>query len=250
MITGASSGLGKALSHALSKRGSALILTARDKEKLSQAALDLPSSTELICCDLSDPQDRKNLVQVIRNKQPDLVINNAGFGLYGPAHTHPFSELEKMVETNIQAVVELSTESTRAWLESGKKGTVLNISSAAAFVPYPNFCVYAATKAFVNSFTQGLDQEMKKHGIRALTVCPGQIDTNFRKVASGNFPQKTNSITMPAATAAELILEQLDNLKPLSIIDWRSRIAVNLSRLLPKRLVQAALERNLKGRYR
>ena len=249
MITGASSGLGKALSHALSKRGCALILSAKDKEKLEQASLDLPHSTELILCDLSDPQDRKRLVQVIRNKQPDLIINNAGFGLYGPAHSHPFSELEKMVETNIQAVMELSTEAVRAWLESGKKGTLLNISSASAFFPSPNFCVYAATKAFVNSFTQGLDQEIKKHGLRALTVCPGQIETNFRKRASGNFPQKANSITLSAETAAELVLEQLDKNKPFSIIDWRYRMAISLGKLLPKRLVQAVLERSLKGRY-
>lgn len=250
LITGASSGLGKALSQALSKRGTSLILVARDEEKLKQAALDLPSSTQLIPCDLSNPKERKKLIEVIRKQQPDLIINNAGFGLYGPAHSHPYSDLEEMIETNIQAVVELSTEAVRTWIEVGKVGTILNISSAAAFFPYPNFCVYAATKAFVNSFSQGLDQEIKKHGIRVLTVCPGQIDTHFRSRASGNFPQKKNSITMSSDAAAEWVLKGLEKGKRLFIIDWRYKISVAIGRLLPKRLLQAILERNLKGRYR
>lgn len=248
LITGASSGLGKALSHALSKRGTSLILTARDEEKLKAAASDLPTSTQLIPCDLSSSADRKNLVRVIQQQQPDLIINNAGFGLYGPTYAQPFSDLERMVETNVQAPMELSIEAIRTWLQSGKKGTVLNISSAAGFFSYPHFCVYAATKAFINCFSQGLHQETRKSGIRVLTVCPGQIDTNFRKVASRDFPQKKNSITMPLDYAAELVLKELDKGKPLSIIDWRYRLAVGIGRLLPKCLVQAILERNLKGR--
>lgn len=248
LITGASSGLGKALSHALSKRGISLILTARDDEKLKKAALDLPTSTQLIQCDLSDSKARKELIEVIKIKQPDLIINNAGFGLYGPAYSHSFSSLEEMVEVNIQALMELSIEGIQSWLKTGTKGTLLNISSASAFFSYPNFSVYAATKAFVNSFSQGLDAETKRHGIRVLTVCPGQIDTHFRMRASGNFPQKKNSLTMSVESAAELVLRQLDKGKALSIIDWRYQIAVSMSRLLPKCLLQAILERSLKDR--
>lgn len=249
-ITGASSGLGRALSYALSKRGFGLILTARNEEELKITAHRLPSSTEIVCCDLTNPADRSKLVKIIQEKQPDLIVNNAGFGLYGPAVSHLVSNLEEMVEVNAQALMELSIIGAQTLLNAGKTGTILNISSAAAFSPFPGMCVYAATKAFVNSFSQGLSSEMKRHGIRVLTVCPGQIDTGFRKRASGDFPQKKNSITMSSEKAADLILIQLDKAKPLSVIDWRYRFMVNLSRLLPQSLLQSILEKNLEERYR
>jgi uncharacterized protein len=249
LVTGASSGLGKALSVALSKRGIPLVLTARNEHTLKQAALGLPDSTQLICCDLSKPEDRKKLLGVIQERKPDLIINNAGFGLYGPALSHSTSDLKEMIEVNAQALMELSLEGARALLKDKKKGTILNISSATAFFPYPTFCVYAATKAFVNSFSQGLDKEMKRHGIRILTVCPGQINTGFRTRASGNFPQKKDRISMSSEATAELILKQIEKPRSLSIIDWRYRCLLGLSRLLPKRLLQAVLEKSLEERY-
>lgn len=252
LITGASSGLGKALSQALAKRGTALILVARNEEKLKETALDLPPTTQLVRCDLSLQKDREDLVQLIKKRRPDLIINNAGFGLYGPAHSHPLSDSKEMVDVNIQALMELSIAGIHTWIDAQMKGTLLNISSAAAFFPYPNFCVYAATKAFVNSFSQGLDREVRRHGIRVLTVCPGQIDTPFRARASGNFPQKkddTEHITMSAETAAKLVLKEMDKGKSLSIIDWRYKAAFAISRLLPKRLLLAFLERRHKERY-
>ncbi len=249
LITGASSGLGKALAYALSERGIALILTARNEEKLKEVALDLPSSTQIVRCDLSRSEDRKELVELIKKQEPDLIINNAGFGLYGPVLSHPVADLEEIVEVNAQALMELSIEGARTLLAAKKKGTILNISSATAFFPFPTFCVYAAAKAFVNSFSQAFDSEMKKHGIRVLTVCPGQIDTDFRKRASGNFPQKKNSLTMSPETAAKLILGQLDRPKALSIIDWRYRCAIAIAKLLPQRFLLAVLERSLGERY-
>ncbi len=249
LITGASSGLGKALAHALSQRNVDLILTARNEEKLKKAALDLPSSTQIVRCDLAHPDERKKLIELIKKQEPDLIINNAGFGLYGPVLSHPTADSAEIVEVNAQALMELSIEGARTLLEAKKKGTILNISSATAFFPFPAFCVYAASKAFVNSFSQAFDKEMKKHGIRVLTVCPGQIDTDFRKRASGNFPQKKDSRTMSPETAAKLILRQLDRPKALSIIDWRYRCAIALAKLLPQRLLLAVLERSLKERH-
>lgn len=249
LITGASSGLGKALSHLLSKRGIPLILTARNEEKLKKAALDLPSSTQILRCDLTHPEDRKELIRLIRKRQPDLIINDAGFGLYGPALSQQMRDLQDMVEVNISALMEISIEAARTLVKVKKKGTILNISSAAAFFSYPTFCVYAATKAFVNSFSLGFDKEMKKLGVRILTSCPGQIDTDFRKRASGNFPQKKDRITMTAESAAELILKQVALGKALSIIDWRYRLAIALSRILPQSFLQALLEKNIKARY-
>jgi short-subunit dehydrogenase len=248
LITGASSGLGLALSHALSKHGIELLLTARNEEKLKSAAADLPPSTQLVACDLSHPEERKQLLELVHQKKPDLIINCAGFGLYGPALSHPTSSLIAMVEVNVQALMELTLEGAKAMIAGKKQGVILNISSAAAFHAYPTFCVYAATKSFVNFFSQGMHEELKAQGIHVLTVCPGQIDTEFKKVASKGFFQKKDKMTMTTEKAVNLILKQLDRLEPFSIIDWRYKWIVGLSKFLPKKWVMNALAKSLKKR--
>ncbi len=249
LVTGASSGLGKELSHQLARRGIPLILIARNREKLEAAASELPGSPLLCVADLADPEGRRKVVEIIHAEQPDLIVNNAGFGLYGPALAHKTSELQEMVEVNVEALMELSLEGAGTLLKHQKKGMVLNISSAAAFFAYPGFSVYAATKAFVNSFSRAFDEEMKPHGIRIITVCPGQIDTGFRKRASGNFPQKADGITMTSEMAAELILRQADKGKSLSIVNWRYLLAVGLSRLVPYSLLNRLLAKGIADRH-
>jgi uncharacterized protein len=249
LVTGASSGLGKALAHELAKRGIPLILAARNRERLEAAAAELPGSPLLCVADLADPEERRKVVEIIHNKQPDLIVNNAGFGLYGPTLAHRTSELQEMVEVNVQALMELSLEGAGSLIEHKRKGMVLNISSAAGFFAYPTFSVYSATKAFVNSFSRALDEEMKPRGIRIITVCPGQIDTGFRKKASGNFPQKKDRVTMTPERAATLILEQADKGKSLSIVDWRYRLAVGLSRLVPYCLLSRLLSKGITERH-
>jgi uncharacterized protein len=249
LITGASSGLGKTLSQFLAKRGVALILVARDLKALEALAQELPASTQIHKCDLSLTEERLALIQLIHKLTPDLVINNAGFGLYGPILSHPLSRFQEMVSVNAQAVMELSIESARALQNKKQKGTILNISSAAAFFPYPTFCIYAATKAFVNHFSQGFDEEMKPYGIRILTVCPGQIDTPFRKKASHGLSQGTDRYTLSQNTAVKLILKQIDTGKQIQIIDWRYRLGVALGKILPKKWREAILINSLTSRY-
>ncbi len=248
-ITGATSGLGKALSFALAKEGYSLLLVSRDLEKLRDVASQLPPSTEILVADLSRLQDRQVLIPLLHEKTPDLLINNAGFGLYGPVLSHSTSLSQEMLQVNAQAVMELSIEGARALREKNKPGTILNISSAAAFFVYPTFCVYAATKAFLNTFSLGLDEEMKPYGIRILTSCPGQIDTDFRSHASGNFPQKKDKMTMPTEKATRLILKQIRTQRQLLIIDWRTQGLIWLGRLLPKRWVRRLLRDALSLRY-
>lgn len=249
LITGGSMGLGYALAHALGLREIPLILVSRSEENLKKAAQDLPPSTQIFSADLTLAQDRKKLVALIQEQKPDLIINNAGFGLYGPALAHPVQESLEMIEVNVQALTEISLEGAKTLLSAHKKGVILNISSAAGFFSYPHFSIYAATKAFVNSFSQSFDQETRKQGVRILTVCPGQIGTEFRKRASGNFPQKKDSITMSADRVAEMILAQVEKGQAFSIIDWRYRLAIGLSRLFPKGLVFLFLKKRLRHRH-
>jgi short-subunit dehydrogenase len=249
LVTGASSGLGKALCIELAKQGIPLALVARDENKLKELAAHLSVPTSIHSFDLSLAENRQQLIHWIRNQRPDLVINNAGFGLYGPVLTHSSSALNQMLAVNIQAVTELTVESARVLRENNQSGTIINISSAASFFSYPFFSVYAASKAYVHRFSEGLDQELKPYGIRVLTVCPGQIETDFRSRASGNYPQKKDHITMPAQTAARLILNQLKTGKAVSIIDWRYRLLIGIAKWLPTFIVQPILKKSLQDRY-
>jgi short-subunit dehydrogenase len=270
LITGASSGLGEALSYALAQRGLSLILVGRNRQQLERVAAKIPTRTEMFVCDLSSAEERCNLLTLIREKVPDLVINNAGFGLYGEILEQTLQEAQDMLAVNAQAIMEISIEAARSLRARNKRGALLNISSAAAFFAYPTFCLYAASKAFVNAFSLAFDTEMRPHGIRILTVCPGQIATPFRSKAarrSDHFsalsrsevlgeclqqapsPPSPDCMTMSLEKAVRLILKHLDRQTPLALIDWRYRALVALSRLLPQSLRLRLLKRTLTQRY-
>jgi hypothetical protein len=248
-VTGGSSGLGLALAHALAKRDIPLLLVARDQHRLEQAKKELPASTLLFAADLATKEGRRRVVELIEEKTPDLLINNAGFGLYGPALSFSSSDLQEIVEVNVQALIELSVEGARSLRQKKESGVILNISSATAFFSFPQFSIYAASKAFVNSFSAALDYELKPDGIRVLTVCPGQIQTGFRQRASGNFPQKADGIVISAEKAAALILQQIDRRKNFSIIDWHYRLFVFFGKLFPKAWLNDLLEKHIARRH-
>ncbi len=245
LVTGASSGLGKALCIALAQRQIPLILTGRNAQALRDLAATLPVSTHVIAVDLSKQEERKKLIALIHEKQPDLLINNAGFGLYGPVLSHPPEAWSDMTAVNIDAVMELTIAAATVLKDSGKWGTILNISSAAAFFSYPTFAVYAASKAFVHRFSEGMDAELSLHGIRVLTSCPGQIDTPFPQHASGGSFDPKQRVAMPVEKAVRLILKQIDRGKSVAIIDGRYRWAIALSRLIPQRWLMAFLKKRI-----
>ncbi len=249
LVTGASSGLGRALAVEIAAKGTSLLLTGRNTAELQQTAALLSVPTELVSIDLSIPSERKELIELIRDKAPDLIINNAGFGIYGDAAETSISEQLKLIEVNITALVDIALESTQTLLKLGKTGTLLNVSSAAAFFPFPSFATYAASKAFVLRFSEALDQELRPHGIRSLTTCPGQIETHFRSRASGDFPQKNEMWTMKTQRAAELIIDQIEHLDPKRIIDWKYRFARILIRLIPQPVLMKVLRKSIQKRY-
>jgi uncharacterized protein len=249
LVTGASTGLGKALCHALAARGIPLLMVARSEERLVQLAKELPVLTTIYAVDLADAAERKQFLVWMQSYAPDLIINNAGMGLYGPAVSHPISEQSKVVELDVQALVEITLEGARTLVEQKKQGTILNVSSAAAFFLYPNHCLYSASKAFVNNFSQGLDFELNPQGIRVLTSCPGLIATEFSSRASGGKVHQRNPLlTMRAEKAAALILKQIDSGKSMEIIDLRYKCFVYLSRILPKGLKLRMMSSSLKER--
>ncbi len=236
LVTGASSGIGKALVDFLASKNIEVIGTSRTNSTFP--------------LDLSDRDQRKQLLDLITEKKPDLIINNAGFGFYGPTLSLSIDEQLKMVEVNVNALMEISIHSARTLIEAGKQGTILNISSAGAFFPFPNFNVYCASKAFVNQFSLTLDVELADQGVRVLCACPGQVATNFRSRAAKGHHQKTDAVTMSVETAVHHLWKQLTKQRQLYIFDWKMRLMVLFSKCIPQKRLQKMLKEKLSDRFK
>lgn len=183
LITGATSGIGEALAHLLAQKGYALILTGRNIEKLHTVAKELQAE-EAIAADLQKREERHKLVALIRSKMPELVINNAGFGLYGDLMSLSVEEQLSILEVNATAALELTLEAARALIQAGKRGVILNVSSVAGEYPCPGMSVYGATKAFLTSFSEALHTEAAPKGVSVLVSCPGMVKSDFAARAS------------------------------------------------------------------
>lgn len=251
LITGATSGLGKALAFFFAEKKIPLILTGKNGEMLQalKAALESKVSLDIISLDLTQSQERKSLLKIITEKKPNLIINNAGIGFYGNSIDLPIEESIKMIEVNIIALVEISLHSAQIMKTNHVQGMIVNISSATSFFSFPLFNVYAASKSFVNAFSLALDTEMRFFGIRVLCACPGQIVTQFRKKASRGKLQKHDRRTMSIETAVQHLWKQIQRQKRLYIFDWRYRIGVWIFRFLPNQIREKILMKSIRKRY-
>lgn len=242
LVTGASSGIGEALAILLAEKGIPLVLTGRNVEKLT--SLQKKLSAQIFPFELEQRESREALGELIRAQKIDLVINNAGFGLYGEAIHLPLEKQLEMVEVNCQAVLDLTLRAAKVMAEEKRKGVILNVSSAAAFQVFPGLAVYAATKAFLNSLSQSLDFELKEKGIRVLVSCPGQVATDFSNRAAGR-PVKNRSkfLDMTPQEAAKAIWKQIEEEKQVDIFNWKYRLGTSLSYLLPYSVVASLLKK-------
>jgi len=189
LITGASAGLGEEFARQLAPRCRSMILVARRGDRLSALAAELSSQHDIkLRCfeaDLSDTTQRVQLHETLTEKSlfPDVLINNAGLGDYGTFVDAPWDKLESMMRVNMEALTHLTHLFLPA-MQMRKQGAIVNISSLASLLPIPDFAVYAATKAYVSSFSEALRIELREHGISVLAVCPGPVHTEFGKVAA------------------------------------------------------------------
>ena len=232
LVTGSTSGLGKALADFLEEKGIEVIRTGSKD------------------VDLSERPQRKKLLDEITEKKPDLIINNAGLSFYGFSVDLSIDEQLKILDVNCNALVEISLHSAKTLLEANKTGTILNISSAGAFYAFPTYNVYCASKAFVNSFSLALDAELKKDGIRVLCACPGQIATDFRNRAAKGHPQKPDRRTMPVELAVKHLWKQLERQKSLYIFDWKTKGMLWISRFIPRPILNETLQKSICDRIR
>ena len=243
LITGATSGIGRATAELLAKKGVNLILSGRNQSELIrlQKVLSQHVDVQVALVNLAIPSERRILIDLLHTHTPNLVINNAGFGLYGNALSYPVEQQLEILEVNGRAVLEITLEAGRALIDAKKQGVILNVSSAAAFYVMPNMAVYAAAKAFVNQFSQSLDYEFKHVGVRVLTLCPGMVSTQFQGRAGGSIDQNQGGV-MTASFVAEQIWNQIEGLNPLLVIDWKYRLLTRLSFFLPSSWFARAIE--------
>jgi short-subunit dehydrogenase len=188
LVTGASSGIGVEVARELARRGLGVTLVARREERLRELAAELDATgvrAEVIGCDVSDDEARKRLASELteRGLTVEVLVNNAGFSTSGPfVKSDPDREVS-LVRTNVEAVVALCSLFVPAMAERGRGG-VLNLASTSAFQPLPMQASYAASKAFVLSFTEALHAELAGSGVSVTALCPGPVKTEFTQVAN------------------------------------------------------------------
>ena len=188
LITGASSGIGREIARLLAARGYELVLCARREDRLRQLAAELPTACRIIAADIADEKECRLLYEAVRGDDLEVVINNAGFGLYGAFSQTALADELRMIDTNIRAVHILTKLAVQDFAARGR-GYILNVSSAAGFLPGPLMATYYASKNYVLRLTQALREELRRAGspVRVCALCPGPVDTEFNKVAGVRF---------------------------------------------------------------
>lgn len=253
LITGASGGIGAAFAAALAGAGTDLVLVARSRDKLEALAASLRAShgrrVEVVVADLTKPKCGAAVKQSVAalGLEIDLLINNAGFGTVGAFVDQDAGREADEIALNCAAVVDLA----HAFLPSmvgAKHGAIMNIASSAAFQPMPTMAVYAATKAFVWSFSDALREECRGCGVQVMAVCPGPVDTPFFE-ATGN-PKMRDLVpkgTMLPASA--IVAESLAGLRARRgrvIPGGIMKASAAFSALLPRTLVVRAIGRAMR----
>lgn len=183
LITGASVGIGAALARVFAAHGHALVLTARREPEMNALADEIEAGghprPQVVATDLTDPRAIDRLAETMRaaGLEPSIVVNNAGFGLFGAAADLDRARQLAMIDLNVRAVTEISLR----FLDSVTRhqGGILNVASITGFVPGPGMAVYHASKAYIVSFSLALHQELAASGVRVCALCPGPVMTGF-----------------------------------------------------------------------
>jgi len=241
LITGASSGIGLELAHVYAHHGYNLVLVARDVEKLQRVSKTLAreygQAVEAITLDLTDQGSVQKLLASLKKSGTtvDVLINNAGFGLFGLAVETDSKVERNMIELNIIVLTELSKHFAKAMAKRGS-GTIMNVASTASFFPGVYMSVYYATKAYVLSYSQALAEELADSGVHVMALCPGPTKTGFSGRAhlggSGLFRG-----AMPARAVAQKAYAGMKRRKRIVIVGLPNQASVLLTRFLPRNLV-------------
>ncbi|MCR6108929.1 SDR family oxidoreductase [Bacillus sp. A301a_S52] len=246
LVTGASGGIGKQYAKELASKGSDVILVARSKEKLEALATELSSAyrirTYSLPTDLSKADSVASLAQQIEdlNLNVDILINNAGFGTHGRFETIPNDQEQEMINLNISTIVGM-THQFLPYMQQQKTGIIVNVASLSSFQPIPYMATYAATKAFVLSFTESLFAENRHLGVRVLALCPGTTKTKFFDViGTQNMPGGINGTPESVVKAG---FKGIDKKRSYIIDGVKNYWIAQASRFMPRKFTAIMGER-------
>lgn len=215
VVTGASSGIGRAFGLALADRGYDLVVVARDAERLETLAEEIRDAygaqAEVRPADLSDPSSLLEVEARVGDagRPIDLLVNNAGFGTSGPFAGLPIAREQQEIQLNVLALVRLTHAALDGLVARGRGG-VINVASIAGYQPTPGNAVYGATKAFVMSFTQAVHEELKGTGVKCMVLAPGFTRTEFQVRAGFDSSEVPGFLWQDAATVVAHSLRAYD----------------------------------------
>ncbi len=249
LVTGASGGIGEAFARVLAADGYGLILVARRESELNRVSGVLASRHQIqatvFATDLTRAGATDELEAELADKGlvPDLLVNNAGFGLIGPATELDRAEQLNILELNVLALTDLSLRFGRTMRERGSGG-IINVSSIAGYMPGPNMAVYYASKAYITSFTLALATELSQHGVRVSCVLPGVVPTGFhRRAGMESMSMLRRAPTLTPMQTAELGYAGYKSGRTVIITGRMNRIMSRISRMVPHSILLPFLQR-------
>lgn len=192
LITGASSGIGRDMARVLSKKGYDLILVARRKDRLEELKEELNTNVEIIAMDISSTFNCMKLYNKVKKQDIDILINNAGFGIFGDFASGKLDDDLDLIDLNVKSLHTLTKLFLKDFKEKNK-GYILNVASSAAFLPGPLMATYYASKSYVLSLTASINEELRRENSNVYigTLCPGPVKTEFNEVAKVKFAIKS-----------------------------------------------------------
>jgi short-subunit dehydrogenase len=256
LITGASSGIGEAMARQAIGRGDVVTLAARRTDRLEllrdqcvAADASAASRIHLVTADVSTDNGRQLLIDVINRDDASPVtdlINNAGFGAFGRFWELTIEEQQNQLRTNVEGLMTLTHAALNRFVARGS-GAVLNTSSVVSFLPWPRHAVYAASKAYVTSFTESVAEELQGTGVRIAALCPGPTRTEFSDHLGPRGMDVPGAMWMSADSVAAIGLKALDRGPVVVVTGVRNRLWLYPTRLIPpfirRRLVGATTRR-------
>lgn len=233
LITGASSGIGKNMAYYLASKNIDLILVARNKKEMERIKKELNVNVKIISLDLTKEENVYKLYEETKDDNIDILINNAGFGLFGTfTETNLDRELE-MIDLNIKAYHILTKLFLRDFIKKDS-GYILNVCSSAGFMAGPRLSTYYATKNYITKLTMAINEELRQAGsnVSISALCPGPVNTNFNKVAHGEFSIREAD----PAYVTKYAIDKMFARKMLIVPTFKMKLTLFASRFAPYRL--------------
>jgi short-subunit dehydrogenase len=253
VVTGASSGIGTAFARLLAQRGYDLVVVARRTDRLEQLAKELDTaygvSVEVLPADLGTAEGIAAVEQRLADdtRPVDIHINNAGFGTAGPFADLDVAREEEMIRVNVVAVVRLTHAALGGMLARGRGG-ILNVASTAGFQPMPGWATYAATKAFVNRFTEAVSAEVRPAGVTVTTLCPGFTRTEFQERAEFGDEVVPGFLWQTPEEVAAAALRALDKRRVYAVPGFSYKALEVMTGIAPKAVVRKVAGMAYRGR--